>query len=200
MQGVKNLTAKRLENICEEAPRTAKLLSENIKDVSRSSFEIFLGSLPPKIGLEDIRQHFSAFGRVLKIRVDSQHLTNISNPLTNAIIECSSEKMMKKILQITHSIKGAGIKVSKSMNSAELAEYVERSKKCRIYIKRLPCKFENDTLKTFCEQYGPVKTAYCVVGTRSVKNFKYGYVFFENPEIVQKLPAEGLIYQGELIK
>ena len=55
MQGVKNLTAKRLENICEETPRTAKLLSENLKDASRSSFAIFLGCLPPKIDLEDIR-------------------------------------------------------------------------------------------------------------------------------------------------
>lgn len=107
---------------------------------------------------------------------------------------------MKKILQISHSIKGAGIKVSKYMDSVELAEYVERSKKCRIYIKRLPCEFENDTLKTFCERFGPVKTAYCVIGARSRKNLKYGYVFFENPETVQKLPAEGLLYQGELIK
>ena len=85
------------------------------------------------------------------------------------------------------------------MNESELKEFVEQSKKCRIYIKRLPSEFENDTQKSFYESYGPVKTAYCVFGTRSRKNFKYGYVFFENPETVQKLPLEGLPYKGGVI-
>jgi RNA recognition motif-containing protein len=37
------------------------------------------------------------------------------------------------------------------MDEAELEEFVERSKRCRIYIKRLPFEFNNDTLRSYFE-------------------------------------------------
>ena len=45
---------------------------------------------------------------------------------------------MNNILSRSHVLRRTKIKVAKYMDEAELEEYVERSKKCRIYIKRLP--------------------------------------------------------------
>jgi RNA recognition motif-containing protein len=80
------------------------------------------------------------------------------------------------------------------MTKEELDNYVEKSRRCRIYIKRLPIYFDNESLLELFSKYGKVTKAYCVSGTKIRKNLKYGYVLFEEEATIDLLPISGVPY------
>jgi benzoyl-CoA reductase/2-hydroxyglutaryl-CoA dehydratase subunit BcrC/BadD/HgdB len=104
--------------------------------------------------------------------------------------------MMNNILNNTQIISGNNIKVAKYMNKQELDSYVEKSRRCRIYIKRLPMNFDNDALVRLFSKYGKVSKAYSVNGTKARKNLKYGYVLFEEESSIDNLPLDGVLYHN----
>lgn len=103
---------------------------------------------------------------------------------------------MENILQSKQIIRGTNIKVTRYMNEAELTKYIDKSRRCRVYIKRLPTDFNNEKLLELFSIYGEISKAYCVSGTKSRKKYKYGYVLFENEQSIELLPREGIPYKN----
>ena len=103
---------------------------------------------------------------------------------------------MDKILENVQIIDGNNIKVAKFMSPDELGSYVEKSRRCRIYIKRLPMDFDNKKLNDLFVKYGKINKAYCVNGTKARKNLKYGYVLFEEEVSIENLPTDGVPFKN----
>jgi RNA recognition motif. (a.k.a. RRM, RBD, or RNP domain) len=104
--------------------------------------------------------------------------------------------MIEAILNEQQVIEGSKIKVASYLDQSDLEKFVKVSMGCRIYIKKLPNVMTNEELHALFSVYGPVAKAYCVNGTKIRKNYKYGYVNFENEETVDKIPINGVFYQG----
>lgn len=160
------------------------------------AFSIFIGCLPQRISHEDLVTHFSSYGLVLKLEIEQKTSSDESSTLINAYLECSTAPMMNAILSNPQIIDGNNIKVAKYMTKEELENYVEKSRRCRIYIKRLPMHFNNESLAALFSQYGRVTKAYCVSGTKARKNLKYGYVLFDEEETINLLPISGVPFMN----
>lgn len=163
-------------------------------DVERSTSEysIFIGCLPKRILKNSLIRHFSQYGEVVRLNIERKKSSDNSSTLINAYLECSSQRMMDDILSNPQIIEGNNIKVAKYMTEEELNSYVEKSRRCRIYIKRLPMDFDNEKLHNLFARYGTINKAYCVSGTKARKNLKYGYVLFKDEESIDNLPVEGI--------
>lgn len=159
---------------------------------STSQYSIFIGCLPKRISRENLIQHFSQFGEILSLKIEKKMLPDNFSCQVNAYLRCGSKSMMKSILSTPQSIQGNKIKVAKHMSQEELRDYIERSKRCRVYIKRLPMDFNNEKLFSLFSKYGKINKAYCVQGTKIRKHFKYGYVLFENEASIERLPVSGV--------
>lgn len=105
-----------------------------------------MGCIPSAISLEDIRSYFSVYGTVSNLQLASESLRRDKSILNNAVFDCASERMMNEILNTRHVLKGVGLKMTKYKTEDELMNYIDKSKKCRIYLKRLPSSFTNESL------------------------------------------------------
>jgi RNA recognition motif-containing protein len=169
------------------------------------ALDIFIGCLPQILTKDDLFGYFSKFGVVKSLELEEK-VPNKDDPdvnsdscLVNAKLSCSTEMMYSTILENSHRIYCHNIKVSKYMTAAELNSYVEKSRNCRIYIKKLPQEITNERLEAIFAKYGKIEKAYCVVGSKVRKYLKYGYVFFSDELSVHKLPPKGLYYKGQLL-
>ena len=182
--------------------RTTTSLHNESSDINNDSSapRIFIGCLPKKISKKLILKHFSQYGEILDLKMQVRDSSESNSQLINAFMTCSSQRMVEEILIRQQRILDCNIKVSRYMEKDELNKFISSSRKCRLYIKRLPSYFTNEQLLNLFEQFGAVKNAYCVKGTKSRKNWKYGYVVFEDEKTLKKIPLEGVFDRGVLIK
>lgn len=162
----------------------------------KSNLKIFLGCLPKKISEVDIREIFSTYGEISKFEFEIQKQGNEKSHLINGIFTCSSHQMKEQILKETHFFNKVKLRVSNYLEKEELERQKLSLKRRRVYIRKLPEWFENETLHSIFSIYGELEDAYCTVGSRSRKNLKYGYVLFKDENDIAKIPANGMIYRG----
>lgn len=175
---------------------SSKAENSKISDQKNKELLIFLACLPKTIKESDIRKIFSKFGKIKYFRFEVKYQEKANSHLRNAIITCSDLKMKSKILHNTHYFNKVKLRVSNYLSNEELNKLKESVKSRRIYIRKLPNKFENSDLKKIFSIYGEIEEAYCAVGTRSRKNLKYGYVMFKDTHFIPRLPVNGINYKG----
>lgn len=184
------------------------MMNKNINEAETDSSDntkkckerrLFLGCLPKSLSRNCLVNHFSQFGSVLDFEFNIMPQKDGKSKLINAILTCSSVEMKDTILQQPNIIEGHQLKIVPYLDPSELQEILNSTRRRKIYIKRLPSEFDNDSLKDYFLKYGLVQKAYCVEGTRKRKNLKYGYVIFKDEKTVQILPKEGFPFKGTLI-
>jgi len=162
--------------------------------------KVFIGCLPKDIGLAELELHFSKIVKIVKLEMDTKKNQHDENKMIFAVMTCVNKSMRDKVLSTKHLICEKNVKVSPFLTNQQLDSYVEKAKRCRIYIKKLPKQIENSKLAEIFSMFGKVEKAYSVIGTKVRKKWKYGYVIFSEEEMIDNIPLEGVEYNGQLIK
>lgn len=160
---------------------------------------LFVGCLPKSLSRACLINYFSKFGSVSDFEFNIVPQKDGKSKLINAILTCSSAEMKKVITEQPNIIEGHKLKIVPYLDPSELQNILSNTRGRKIYIKRLPAEFNNDSLKKFFTNYGAVQKAYCVEGTRKRKDLKYGYVIFKEEKTLKALPFGGIPYKGDLI-
>jgi hypothetical protein len=150
--------------------------------------------------LRDLGNYFSKLVQIESLEIKEKLKSDGNTKIYYALMECGSKQMRDSMLLSSHTIKGKNIKVCPKLSEEEILEFVENSKKCRIYIKKLPRKISDFELKKLFKGYGKIKKVYSVDGTRRRKKWKYGYVVFQEETAIDNVPLEGVRWKDHLIK
>ena len=166
--------------------------------------KLFFYDLSAKIKPKHLKGYFSKFGLVeglefsfRQIGEDSEAEDAIEGDLGAGwgVITCSKEpKMMKRILEKEHVVKGYKFKVAPFLGQEQLLKFMEASKKGLVCVERLPNYFHEKMLSDVFRRFGDIEEAYCVFGRQADRRWKTGYVVYADKQALEKLPVEGVKY------
>lgn len=155
-----------------------EVLSEN----KGEELLIFVGGLSSSVTNQDLYTYFLQFGSIK--RCDIQVWKNNPEKCRGfAIVEPAERETFVKILRGQHRLKGRPIECKKLIKDKDLLnsysqELVER----KIFVSGLSKSVDDQTLKDFFSQFGPVEIAYIIKHHKDSKSKGFGFVSFFNKE------------------
>lgn len=159
--------------------------------------KIYISCLPSLITDSAVYNYFSQFGAVTFIDVKRDD-TEEKRCTGFCQLSCSSIEMKDRIMSQTHTLQGKILKITPFYEGDQLARYRELIKTHRIYVKNLPISTSDQELRGIFLPYGRVANAYCVKKKR-YPNKKFGYVLFEDPESIKRIPEQDIMFKGKSI-
>lgn len=181
---------------------------------------IHIQSPPKEATMESLVKYFSKFGQVVNLRffkgdyfkdptaflsfkqIKSRNekrsrraQIDTSTP-NSALLECSSAKMKHAILNNVHFFANKAIRVRKYMDEQELSKHIQNIRDTRMFVDNIPPTMDNEGLKAFFSNFGPVKSAYITGDGKANSLTKFGYVIFEEKGILDTLNPSGIHFKS----
>lgn len=174
-----------------------------IKCSSLRAPKAFISCLPDSISKDDLREYLSLLPNRTPL-IDFQTKKDaVDVEITNVVLTFAREQDRNSFIEQPHMVQGQKLKISRYMEEDELKEHLEDIRSRQVYIKKLPVAVSDRELGRLFEPYGRIRKAYSFKGKRYKKrrrNFKYGYVIFEDPGALNLVPDDGIFYKGKRIK
>lgn len=163
----------------------------------------FISCLPDSVSLSDLKEYMSTVVGLAPEILIQKKKDAADVEITNAVLTFNSEAVRDNFIGKGHAVKGQKLKISRYMEENELKEHLEDIRSRQVYIKKLPVAVTDEELERIFAPYGRIRKAYSFKGKRYKKrrrNFKYGYVIFEDPSALKFVPEDGIFYRGRRIK
>ena len=154
-------------------------------DNSEGYLKLFVGGLNYISMQADIKSYFETFGPVSSCSLLTDKQTGKSRCFAFVSIEDPDSSLQKKILSRKHEIKGKIVDVKLAVEGKKREEMLDSSKK--IFVGGLEPSVNNDDLKEFFSQFGPVREACVLFDNNRGASRCFGFVTFEKRETVELL-------------
>ena len=152
---------------------------------SEGYLKLFVGGLNYISMQADIKSYFETFGPVSSCSLLTDKQTGKSRCFAFVSIEDPDQTLQKKILSRKHEINGKIVDVKLAVEGKKREEMLDSSKK--IFVGGLEPSVNNDDLKDFFSQFGPVREACVLFDNNKGASRCFGFVTFEKRETVELL-------------
>lgn len=159
---------------------------------------LFIGGVPATMGEAALEQHFSKHCEVVKVRIMREKKTR--EPKGFAFVTLADASMVPKMLCIDHIIEGRKVDVQLASRKGEKKDWKEEQKKRRIFVSNLPSGMGNEDLSNHFSKFGKVRNAYIIRDFLTDKSKNYGYVEFQDPEVVHAVFEQQMTIDDQPIK
>ena len=180
---------------------------------------IHIQSPPKEATMDSLVSYFSKYGQVINLRffrgdyfkdptaflsfrqvprdkgkAPRRARIDTSTP-NSALLECSTPAMKYEILNSVHFFAKKAIRVRKYMDEEELANHIQNIRDTRMFVDNIPSYLNNDSLKEFFSNFGPVKIAYITGDGKKSSKTKFGYVIFQKKGVLETLNKNGIHFK-----
>ena len=152
---------------------------------SEGYLKLFVGGLNYISMQADIKSYFETFGPVSSCSLLTDKQTGKSRCFAFVSIEDPDSSLQKKILSRKHEINGKIVDVKLAVEGKKREEMLDSSKK--IFVGGLEPSVNNDDLREFFSQFGPVREACVLFDNNRGASRCFGFVTFEKRETVELL-------------
>eukprot|EP00927_Polykrikos_kofoidii_P021131 TRINITY_DN20109_c0_g1_i1.p1 TRINITY_DN20109_c0_g1~~TRINITY_DN20109_c0_g1_i1.p1 ORF type:complete len:551 (+),score=133.50 TRINITY_DN20109_c0_g1_i1:307-1959(+) len=144
--------------------------------VAVSPSKLFVGGISAHTTTEELRKHFSKYGRI----IDAVVMQKNGRPRGFGFVTYESPKPAAKALQETHLIDGRRVDVKQAVpgERAQVAAPQRERGSNKIFVGGLPQDIGTDDLKTYFGNYGAVADAVVMVDRRTSRSRGFGFVRF----------------------
>ena len=154
--------------------------------------KLFVGGLNYLSLRDDIKSYFQTFGEVQSCSLLLDKDTGKSRCFAFVTIKKQKNILEKKILSRKHEINGKIVDVKRVVEGKKREEMMDSSKK--IFVGGLEPSVTQNDLFQFFSQYGKVKEASVLFDNNRNASRGFGFVSFEDKELVDKLVAQNDFY------
>ena len=154
--------------------------------------KLFVGGLNYLSLRDDIKSYFQTFGEVQSCSLLLDKDTGKSRCFAFVTIKDPKNILEKKILSRKHEINGKIVDVKRVVEGKKREEMMDSSKK--IFVGGLEPSVTQNDLFQFFSQYGKVKEASVLFDNNRNASRGFGFVSFEDKELVDKLVAQNDFY------
>ena len=159
---------------------------------------IYVSCLPKNVQEQDLIQLFSSVCKVKKVEI--VQTGNSVTPKFNAFVHCFKEEDALRISKIPEIVvSGKRVNVEKLDRKEDVADYIEKMRKTRVYIKKLNAKISDTKLRELFSPFGTIQKAYSIFGSKSKRGLKSGYVVYEDIDSIDKIPKDGIWFDGSKV-
>lgn len=158
---------------------------------------LYVSCLPKFVTERSLHQYFGTFGSISKVEI----LTSLENsPHQYAVVHGNSSKALTKICHSkTHEINSKKMKVKRLPSKDHIAGYVEKMRRCRVYVRNFPNNLNEEDLYQIFIKFGNLNEYFIRISKRKNKIKKSAFIVFEEESSINNLPPEGMVHKKELI-
>ena len=155
---------------------------------SEGLLKLFVGGLNYLSLRDDIKSYFQTFGKVQSCSLLMDKVTGKSRGFAFVSIKDPKNILEKKILSRKHEINGKIVDVKPAVEGKKREEMMDSSKK--IFVGGLEPSVTEKDLIDFFSKYGKVKDASVLFDNNRNASRGFGFVSFEDKNVVDKLVKE----------
>lgn len=155
---------------------------------AQEQHKMFVGGLAHWISEEDLKTHFSIFGRIEKIKIPKNPKTRISKGY--CFIFFKDKEALDSVLKFpkSHKIKNRVLDCQEALGDAknrDQQKYEEVNRR-RVFIANVSPEATDKNLVDYFSKYGKLKSAY-LMKEKKEKEPKIGYIVFHNSSSAQRV-------------
>ena len=163
---------------------------------------LYVSCLPKAVTKKQLYSYFRTFGEITYLELNVPKAQSYTNAflLINFLRPAAIETILKQ--QREHKIKNRLMKVKKISKKEDVFLYIIKMRRTRIYLKKIPKEFTEETLYSIFEKYGAIENAYYIDSeqNKGKRRRRVGYVVFKEVKTVEFLPKAGVPYRGKVLK
>lgn len=165
--------------------------------VSQNRRVLFVGGLPGSANETSVAKYFERYGPVECTRIVRKKVTGESKGY--AFVTFEEARYLDRALSHEHFMFGRRVDCYVAALKNEKQTWLQEQKKRKITVSNLPIDLEGHKLKTWFQEFGPVKNAFVIRDFKTGESKGYGYVEFYDSTALSLSLAHQVRINGILI-
>jgi heterogeneous nuclear ribonucleoprotein A1/A3 len=138
-----------------------------------------------------LQENFQKYGPIKTVKiinsVKTSKVSSLSIKPKRFAIVTFSQPIQSTILVSEHWILGRKVDVKEYLSGEEANNKLNREKRRKVFVGGLPLTVNNETLKSYFEQFGKVMEANIVYNHETMRSRGFGFVIFQDEKTVQEI-------------
>lgn len=181
-----SIDKKNTESQVQKTTKAHKQTKDQTKSKSNSRkqkhHKMFIGGLAKWITENDLKEYFSEFARIKKVKILKDPKTGLSKGFGFIFFKTYSGLETVICHPERHTIKGRVVDCQEALGLAkerDQKKYTEMNKR-RVFIGNVSKEINNKDLTEYFSKFGEVKSAYLLKDYKIDENRRYGFVVFKD--------------------